>query len=384
MSNLSEQEYVAQVVDPVLKELRDLLIQQRPLDPLPAILQYVKSRKPEPSVSDLLNTVKGQSSLLSDDDEEEGISSPISAGVLSPSHSPRNLQKYFERGARSSFSAPPTEEIFRLYEHPVTEGNKTPVEISRIKRLLEKSALARDRTGSEIDQIARAMTEVVISEIDREVELDSNVIVVEEGSLYKSCPGGKTATLTTGDVIGDPSGFYVYCPESTVLRTGSEKVVFWTISRNYLDYLTRRIAIEKREKYLNFLSSVPIFASMDEEEIEKVCDALKHESIKAGTTFIHQGDVGNKFYIVESGECVAMRSYVPGQIPTQIFRYKTGDYLGELSLLHNEPRAASVMAATDVSLLSIDRRSFKRLLGPIQDILLRNTVRYQHLNVQSK
>ncbi len=118
---------------------------------------------------------------------------------------------------------------------------------------------------------------------------------------------------------------------------------------------------------------------MDEEELAKICDALKPERISAGTTFMKQGELGNKFCIIESGVCVATKSYVTGQrIPTEVFRYKTGDYVGELSLLHNEPRAANVTAVTDVSLLCIDRKSFKRLLGPIQDILLRNTGRYQN------
>jgi cAMP-dependent protein kinase regulator len=45
--------------------------------------------------------------------------------------------------------------------------------------------------------------------------------------------------------------------------------------------------------------------------------------------------------------------------------YKAGDYFGELALLKNEPRAASIIAKTDLKLASIDRESFKRMLGPL-------------------
>jgi cAMP-dependent protein kinase regulator len=53
-------------------------------------------------------------------------------------------------------------------------------------------------------------------------------------------------------------------------------------------------------------------------------------------------------------------------------QYQAGDYFGELALLKNEPRAASIIARTDLKLATIDRESFKRLLGPLDKILMRN------------
>lgn len=53
-------------------------------------------------------------------------------------------------------------------------------------------------------------------------------------------------------------------------------------------------------------------------------------------------------------------------------QYKEGDYFGELALLRNEPRAASVIAKVDCQCVSLDRHSFKRVLGPLEEILKRN------------
>jgi cAMP-dependent protein kinase regulator len=53
-------------------------------------------------------------------------------------------------------------------------------------------------------------------------------------------------------------------------------------------------------------------------------------------------------------------------------KYATGDYFGEIALLRNEPRAASVIAKSNCSCVTIDRHSFKRMLGPLENILKRN------------
>jgi len=56
--------------------------------------------------------------------------------------------------------------------------------------------------------------------------------------------------------------------------------------------------------------------------------------------------------------------------------YKAGDYFGELALLKSGVREANVNAKTQLKVASIDRDSFKRLLGPLDEILKRNMENY--------
>ena len=71
-----------------------------------------------------------------------------------------------------------------------------------------------------------------------------------------------------------------------------------------------------------------------------------------------------------------------------VFEYKENTYFGELSLLKDQPRAASIIAAvnfcqyllslkTDLTVVYLDRNSFMRLLGPLEDLLKRNMARYE-------
>ena len=67
-------------------------------------------------------------------------------------------------------------------------------------------------------------------------------------------------------------------------------------------------AANKRARYEDFLSSVPILQSIDHYERSKIADAIKEQTFAAGTQIITEGDEGNDFYIIIEGECIATKS----------------------------------------------------------------------------
>lgn len=62
---------------------------------------------------------------------------------------------------------------------------------------------------------------------------------------------------------------------------------------------------------------------------------------------IQEGDEGRDMFFLVQGEAHATKTLKPGEEPTVVKTYKTGDYFGELALLRNEPRAANIVASSD-------------------------------------
>lgn len=60
--------------------------------------------------------------------------------------------------------------------------------------------------------------------------------------------------------------------------------------------------------------------------------------------FSIKGDQGDTFFFLEEGECVAKKVVNYGEEPEIVLKYKKGDYFGELALLRDRPRAASIVA----------------------------------------
>jgi len=148
------------------------------------------------------------------------------------------------------------------------------------------------------------------------------------------------------------------------------------LDRETFNHIVKDAAMKKREKYEDFLKKVEILKSIDQYELSQISDALKSSTYKAGDYVIKEGELGDVFYIIEDGEAIATKTLEPGKQPVKVLDYKNADYFGELALIKGEPRAANIIAKTDLRLVSLDRNSFKRLLGPIEEILKRNFDNY--------
>lgn len=99
-----------------------------------------------------------------------------------------------------------------------------------------------------------------------------------------------------------------------------------------------------------------LFAHLDENERSDIFDAMFPVIHCADETVIKQGDEGDNFYIIDSGEVTV---YVNNELVTNI---SDGGSFGELALIYGQLRAATVKAKSDVKLWAIDRDTYRRIL----------------------
>lgn len=158
--------------------------------------------------------------------------------------------------------------------------------------------------------------------------------------------------------------------------TATEDSTLMKLDRGTFNHIVKDAAQRKREKYDNFLQSVPILQSMDPYERSKLGDAVKEEKFGNGAEIIRQGESGDIFYMVSEGTAKAVLKDASGA-EKEVMQYTQGQYFGERALLMNELRAASIIATSAVTCLSLERETFKRLLGPLDDILKRNMEEYK-------
>lgn len=90
---------------------------------------------------------------------------------------------------------------------------------------------------------------------------------------------------------------------------------------------------------------------------------------------VSQGDPGDVFYIIVSGEARVVQSNADG-LEQEIARLGVSDYFGEIALLTNRPRAATVISVNEIECVKLDRDRFNRVLGPCEEILRRNMEAY--------
>ncbi|MCR4405403.1 MAG: cyclic nucleotide-binding domain-containing protein [Anaerolineae bacterium] len=113
--------------------------------------------------------------------------------------------------------------------------------------------------------------------------------------------------------------------------------------------------------YRYLLCTMPLFADAADADIEALVAALRTLRVKAGRTFAHQGQSGDRFFLVRFGEVEVWQRDEKGE-ERLIAELHRGDYFGEHALLHEEPYPATYRAAVDSELLVLAQADFNRLV----------------------
>jgi CRP/FNR family transcriptional regulator, cyclic AMP receptor protein len=110
------------------------------------------------------------------------------------------------------------------------------------------------------------------------------------------------------------------------------------------------------KQLLAALAAVPLFDGLSRRQLKQIADLADVASYMAGATLVKEGDLGDSFFVILTGEA---KVRVKGRT---VNRAIPGDHFGEISLLDGGVRTASVVSETPLTVLLIERSSFQRLL----------------------
>ena len=183
--------------------------------------------------------------------------------------------------------------------------------------------------------------------------------------------GNKVNTIGPGGSFGELALMYNAPRAATVVSTEKESTL-WALDRVTFRRILMDSAFQRRRMYESFLEEVPLFANLSLYERSKIADALDTKKYAPGETIIEEGAIGEHFFLLESGEAEVYKKESGDKV---LKEYKKGDYFGELALLNDAPRAASVVAKKEggeVKVAYLGKQGFQRLLGPVEDLMRRN------------
>ena len=122
--------------------------------------------------------------------------------------------------------------------------------------------------------------------------------------------------------------------------------------------------------YEDTLAHVELFAGLGKKDLQLLAQSCKERKYSAGSVLISQGDTGAGLYVLTNGKVRITQANNPDRAEEEIGTAGAGDVLGEMALLDDLPRSATVTAVDDVTALLLPVWEFRAVLRNNPDIAL--------------
>ncbi|XP_024916095.1 protein kinase, cAMP-dependent, regulatory, type II, alpha, B isoform X3 [Cynoglossus semilaevis] len=269
-------------------------------------------------------------------------------------------------------------------EEPRVVHPKTDEQRRRLQDSCRDILLFKSLDDEQFSEVLEAMFEVLVKPQEHIIDQGDdgdNFYVIEKG-VYEIFVKTDGADVCVGKYdnkgsFGELALMY-NTPRAATIMAAMDGAL-WGLDRATFHRLIVKNNAKKRRTYEAFIESVPLLASLELPERMKIVDVLGARVYKDGERVISQGEKADCFYMVESGEVrITIKNKVKqDSVEVEVARCTRGEYFGELALVTNKPRAASVYAVGATKCLVIDVQAFERLLGPCMDIMKRNISQYE-------
>uniref|UniRef100_A0AC34PWC3 Cyclic nucleotide-binding domain-containing protein n=1 Tax=Panagrolaimus sp. JU765 TaxID=591449 RepID=A0AC34PWC3_9BILA len=201
-------------------------------------------------------------------------------------------------------------------------------------------------------------------------EEGDNFYVIDHGEVDVYVNNEFVLSIQEGGSFGELALIYG-TPRAATVIAKSDVVKLWAIDRLTYRAILMGSTMRKRKMYDEFLSKVQILADLDKWERANVADALERCNFEPGTHVVEQGQPGDEFFIIVEGEAEVLQKRSDDAPFEVVGKLGPSDYFGEIALLLDRPRAATVIAKTPLKCVKLDRARFERVMGPCREILKR-------------
>ena len=113
---------------------------------------------------------------------------------------------------------------------------------------------------------------------------------------------------------------------------------------------------------ITLLSTVPLFEALNDRELELLSRRVRRLHAEPGDILVLEGQRGREFFVILSGQAAVMHD------DDTVATLRTGDWFGELALLADAPRNATVAALTPMELFVLDDSEFSALLKELPQL----------------
>ena len=134
-----------------------------------------------------------------------------------------------------------------------------------------------------------------------------------------------------------------------------------------------KLPIEVLQQIHQMLNAIPFMKSLPQKDIEELAYQLNLRHFSKGEAIIHEGEPGKIFYLVTKGTVGVYKKSFFGR--KKIAELGRGDFFGEMALIEDIPRTASVIGEEDGEMYTLSRHAFEKILLANPEIgdLIRST-----------
>ena len=219
------------------------------------------------------------------------------------------------------------------------------------------------------------------TEIVRQGDVGDKLYIIQSGHVEVSVRSDATNTaafgtertvadLSEGDYFGEIA-LLGEVPRTASCRA-TTPVETWVLNKRDFNQIVRRHLdlpekLDRAVANMTMLKRMPLFRELTYKQINSISSMLKSKTVPAQTVIIRQGDPGDAFYIIRSGEVVVTAGSEADK--KTVARLGEAEYFGEIALVTDQPRTATVTSVSETELLVLEKSDFDAVVELISSDL---------------